>query len=413
MTNDEIPPFQMRTHQSVFIRLLLVAAFATALAAQSRRDPASGAVTPWEIAEGPYAGDPRMPALVRAASGARREALDRLRAEWGLSPGPSPIRWTLDTRAALPGRSASGDSLPRSEMPLDFELGRTWFEGGTVHVSVPARRFLWRPGLVSPVVRHECVHAVHASRAKTRARYESTPRWLREGIALLFSGEGRERVMERLAYTVYGGAPATSFLTGIHAAEVTQAEAYLAAEWLRARLGERFPLLVRRIASGEPARRAVAEVSGIESSALADRAKEAARDVLRELLPESRARRFRSLLRESRAGRKVSPQLEVLLAEDEDGPLAGTIRYLLAREALRGEKSPRAVAGATRHLEVLRAGRWNLWRAEALVLVGQCYLIEGRRDAARRAWTEVTEVFGEDRDVADQARRLLAATRER
>jgi hypothetical protein len=282
-----------------------------------------------------------------------------------------------------------------------------------VHVLLPARRFLARPSSVAAVVLHECVHAVHASHSGSRERYESTPRWLREGIAILLSGEGEERLADRIAHTVYGGAAASSFLRGVDAADATRAEVYLAVAWLRATLGrETFARLVRDVARGEPAARAVTRLAGIELPALRSESLRAAREAIRERLPQHREERFRVLTARMRSDPgSVTAELEVLLADDEEGPLSGTLRYLLGREALRAPADESAVATAKAHLEALRASPGALWRPEGLLLLGQCYLKEGSRDAARRVWLEVTEMFGEDRAIAEQARRLLKAIR--
>ncbi len=398
-------------HSSFVIRHFGVVVLVGVAAASSQALPR------WEIdPAGLYASDPRMPALVAVASEARDRALARLRKEWKLSPGSTPIHWRWDTAAVPSGPSPAKVGPSRSGAQPDFEFGRTYIEDGVVNVLLPARKFLARPRTVAAVVLHECLHAVHASHTSTRERYEATPRWLREGVALVFSGEGEERVRERIAYTAYGGADARSFVRGVDTVDVSRAEAYLAVARLEAMLGrERFVSLVRKIVTGENAVRAVTDFCGMSLSSLGEHLRRAARATIRDLLPRHREERFRELLKRLRAEPgTVTAKLEILLAEKRDGPLAGTVRYLLAREALReAQRAPaeaRALPTAIAHLEALRRDPGTLWRPEALVLLGQCYLKDGRRAAARRAWREVTEMFGEDRAVAEPARRLLAAT---
>ena len=368
--------------------------------------------SPWEVGEGVFARDPRMPALIEAASQAREQALLRLDKEWGPAPGATPIRWIWDTAAVEPGaRAANAEPLQ------EFELGRTYFDHGTVVVSVPARKFLSRPRSVRGVIQHELFHAVHGSHAGSRERYEAAPRWFREGAALLFSGEGAERVRERVAYTVFEGADAISFLKGVSlqpgsSETVSHAEAYLAVRWLRQELGHgNYSVLVRKVIGGENLARMVRELLGLGTSSASMEMRRAARMRIRQLLPPSRQKRCQLLFAKLEDGAaNVTWELEVLLAEDESRPLASTLRYLLAKEALRRAGNPRYVAAARGHLEALRSAPGTLWRPEALVLLGQCYLREGRRAAARRSWLEVIEVFGEDRAASSQARRLLAAT---
>ena len=331
----------------------------------------------------------------------------------------TPIRWKWDPSAVRPDSSSVADPASSGQTRDSFELGRTYFGEGSIVVSLPARKFLSQPDAVRAVIQHELVHAVHASHAGTRARYEATPRWFREGVALLFAGEGEERVRERVAYTVFGGADATSFLKGISltpgvSERLSDAEGYLAVLWLRAQLSRaRHFIFVRRVVTGEGLARLVREQLGLGPSTASLEMRRAARAHIRALLAAVRQKRFHSLLREleDRAP-NVTSRLEVFLAENEAGPLAGTLRYLLAKEALRRGEAPRFVAAAVGHLEALRSSPGTLWRPEALVLLGQCYLRQGRRDAARRAWREVTEVFGEDRVVSREARKLLAVTEE-
>ena len=317
---------------------------------------------------GLYAADPRLPALLKVASAAREQALQRLQKEWGLVPGTTPIHWRWDTAAVASGPSPAKVGRSRFGEQPEFELGRTYFEDGVVNVQLPARKFLARPRTVAAVVFHECLHAVHASHTRTRERYEATPRWLREGVALFFSGEGEERVNERIAYTAYGAADARSFVKGVDSVDVSRAEAYLAVAWLEAKLGrERFVLLVRKIVTGEKAVRAVAELCGIPLSALRERMQRAARATVRDLLPRHREERFRELVTRLRTEPEtITEKLEILLAENTDGPLAGTVRYLLAREALReAQRSPveaRALPTARAHLEALRGDPGTLWR---------------------------------------------------
>ena len=209
----------------------------------------------WIVRPGELDRDPRLPKLLQILSSARREALARLSDDWGLRPGILPVHWILET--SRPSLDAERDPATVHEPAGGLTLGRTTFSPSAraVEVSIPARKFLRDPVRARSVVLHEAVHAVHASRAGSPKSYDGTPRWFREGLALMISGEGRLRVRERAAYTLFEGQVIDGFLRGLPAdaqAHMSYAEAFLGVDSLREQVGEaRFRGFVQRILSGK------------------------------------------------------------------------------------------------------------------------------------------------------------------
>jgi hypothetical protein len=331
-------------------------------------------------------------------------ALAEVRAKYRL-PSQLRVLWVLDAAAASSG--------VRTEA---YELGSTAVEKGEAVVTLPARKYLRAPESALSVIRHEAAHAALASALGSADLYRAVPRWFREGLAIVFSGEGELATAEAVALAVYEDRGASSFLLGIDSAQVSHAECYLAVAFLEERLGQDgFERLVAEVARGGDLAAAIEKLLGDRPDAFAARALESARRRVSALCPEARERRSRAALRLAASGdpaslARTAPELELLLAEDPAGPISGTCRYFLAKAVVEGRKDSWAVRALPALERISRSGG-ALWRAEALVLEGECLAELGRVAEARERWGEVEEVFGEDSGPVDRARRNLAATR--
>ena len=331
-------------------------------------------------------------------------ALAEVRAKYRL-PSQLRVLWVLDAAAASSG--------VRTEA---YELGSTAVEKGEAVVTLPARKYLRAPESALSVIRHEAAHAALASALGSADLYRAVPRWFREGLAIVFSGEGELATAEAVALAVYEDRGASSFLLGIDSAQVSHAECHLAVAFLEERLGQDgFERLVAEVARGGDLAAAIEKLLGDRPDAFAARALESARRRVSALCPEARERRSRAALRLAASGdpaslARTAPELELLLAEDPAGPISGTCRYFLAKAVVEGRKDSWAVRALPALERISRSGG-ALWRAEALVLEGECLAELGRVAEARERWGEVEEVFGEDSGPVDRARRNLAATR--
>jgi len=331
-------------------------------------------------------------------------ALAEVRAKYRL-PSQLGVLWVLDAAAASSG--------VRTEA---YELGSTAVEKGEAVVTLPARKYLRAPESALSVIRHEAAHAALASALGSADLYRAVPRWFREGLAIVFSGEGELATAEAVALAVYEDRGASSFLRGIDSAQVSHAECYLAVAFLEERVGQDgFERIVAEVARGGDLAAAIEKLLGDRPDALAARALESARRRVSTLCPEARERRSRAALRLAASGdpaslARTAPELELLLAEDPAGPISGTCRYFLAKAVVEGRKDSWAVRALPALERISRSGG-ALWRAEALVLEGECLAELGRVAEARERWGEVEEVFGEDSRPVDRARRNLAATR--
>ena len=365
----------------------------------------------WERRGATHAAHPLLEALLRAAEESRRDSLARLRAEMSLEPGKTPIRWILD----LSGSSSRDDGKPVKPAAEFFEAALTRFADGTIEVVVPARKYLRRPDEARAVVAHEAAHAVLASALEKSDRYQAVPRWFREGIALRFSGEGELRVSETVAVTVFKERGASSFLVGISfdrrpGDATSAAESYLAVRWVERRLGrEGLAKLCREVAGGKGLRDELEGLLGLSEAGLRAEALRFARDAVARILPASREKAFRDSLSAQANGNKelAMAAWRRLLEENPQGPLAGTIHYLLAKELLKAPGGAGESGEAMRHLESISRASSVLWRPEALVLLGERLREAGRSSDARALWTEVLEAFGEDLEPASRARKLL------
>ncbi|HZN59321.1 MAG TPA: hypothetical protein VFD71_14685 [Planctomycetota bacterium] len=331
-------------------------------------------------------------------------ALAEVRAKYRL-PSQLRVLWVLDAAAASSG--------VRTEA---YELGSTAVEKGEAVVTLPARKYLRAPESSLSVIRHEAAHAALASALGSADLYRAVPRWFREGLAIVFSGEGELATAEAVALAVYEDRGASSFLLGIDSAQVSHAECYLAVAFLEERVGQDgFERIVAEVARGGDLAAAIEKLLGDRPDAFAARALESARRRVSALCPEARERRSRAALRLAASGdpaslARTAPELELLLAQDPAGPISGTCRYFLAKAVVEGRKDSWAVRALPALERISRSGG-ALWRAEALVLEGECLAELGRVAEARERWGEVEEVFGEDSRPVDRARRNLAATR--
>ena len=311
--------------------------------------------------------------------------------------GRLPVRWRLETRGvdALAQSGADGGS---------FELGRTSFLRDGVLVVLPARKFLRQPETVREVVQHEAVHATFASQLG-RARYEALPMWFREGVALLISGEGESAWRREIAYAVFQDRAAHWFVASLHSPAPAPGAAYVAVRWLRQRVGQKkFLRLLRRTADGRDFEGVLRAVAGFGVGQGRDLATTAARRSARDTLSIERETTFRKLHRQLRGGGSAVEAMERFLRDDEDGVLAGTAHYVLAKGAFRARRHDQALA----HLARVLASRDRLWRPEALLLLARTQAALGQMGLARKSLAEVQEVFGEDRSVAADAHRLAA-----
>lgn len=285
---------------------------------------------------------------------------------------------------------------------------------------------------------HEAAHALLAADLGDPARYGAVPLWFREGLALWFSGEGRQRLDDRIAFTTFSRRPATEFLVGTVRddsastsrlttdKDVTPAEAYLVFEHLIERVGASgLRAIVERILQGVPFDASLESVLASDATAFASTALEVGRRVVRKRLTLAREAVFHaSLQRRVRGGEAAegpdSPGAtwRLLLEAEPRGPLRTTLQYLLARRAVtrlrRGELQRTARAELLRDLEALAAVPESLWRPEALLLLGEVRLADARGHpsgdtrGARECWREVLEVYPEDGPVASRARLLLS-----
>ncbi|HVR75743.1 MAG TPA: hypothetical protein VMT52_15515 [Planctomycetota bacterium] len=370
----------------------------------------------WELVGQGHEAHPALPALLRAAGEAAEESLARIREELGLVPAKAPILWVLDvTDVARPARQGE-----------PFKLGRTRFVNGSAVLSIPARKYLREPPSVRSVIAHEAVHAALMSALGSPELYEAVPAWFREGMAVHFAGEGDLLVREAVVASLLEDQPADAFLTGLppmdfargtaprggRGAEVSYAEAYLASSYIHETLGASgWKVLVSRAASGQSLVPLLESLLGSTREALRAGALRHARQRVGDLLPAALGERFRESIRADKRGEGEGARAawERILEEDSSGPLASTVRYFLARSALKELGSPAARLAARRHLEGLLSERGSLWRPEGLVLLGECLESEGDTPRAREAWLEVLEVFGEDSGPAARAREALAA----
>jgi hypothetical protein len=348
-----------------------------------------------------------LPELRHHAGEAAREALGRLHVELGIETGSLQIRWLLD----------GSETVGNEGSPQFFQLGSTSFAQGCVLVRLPVGKYLYAPESVRPVAMHEAVHAALASALGSRLRYQAVPQWFREGVALLFSGEGEIVLSERIAYTVYQGWPAASFLQGLPPQRrqrgvavqvfVPPAEGYAATLWIRERMGAvGFRALCSEVAKGRELDSILPVFLGCSHEALRAQALHDARTRVAEILPPGRERAFKTALaaRSRGAAQEAARALSEILSQDARGSLAATIHYLLAQKT--PEKEPDS--GPRRHLEDLLELPGTLWRPEALVLLGELLWRAGEKQEARRRWQEVVEVFPEDTVPAERARGNLA-----
>ncbi len=381
----------------------------------------------WTVLPGVYEKDERFPRLLAAAERARKDAARAFAERFNLRFGSHRIDWAFETSAAGAAPRATVPTVPHGY----FELGRILFDGESIRVELPARKFLADPAAVKSVIFHETAHAVLASHRGELSRYTSVPWWFREGLSQLFAGEGAARLRERIGFTVFRGQQPTAFLHGVRptatsaradstldeAPVITYAEAFLAVDWLSERLGDDgMSRLLRRVCSGRPFHMELASALGTDVAGFSRRVNAASRERVERAMPAERARVFQSLLADLRRGKpRVVPKLEVFLGEDRRGPLGSTLHYLLAKEALRGDGdgfSDRATAVrfARAHVEALLEMGETAWRAEALVMRGECQAHSRRPKEAQRTWRLVKEVFGEDLPVAERADRLLRSS---
>jgi hypothetical protein len=376
--------------------------------------------------------DPRLSVLLEELEEAKVDGFARARGEFALPPARLPVRWVLDLSPppAPPPPSERAGALAVD--PESIEAGRTSFKPGALVVTIPARKYLAAPQAARRVIAHEAAHAAIASALGTPERYSLLPRWFREGVALGFAGEGDARLDDRIAWTVFVEEPADAFLCGLPppgaglpgAGEPSYAEAWLGVRRLEERVGPAGTRsLILAALRGDDFVHSLEDLLGVSFDTFRADALRHARRRVRELLPAAREEAFRESLRL----RAVRPSEAVcawrrLLEEDARCPLAGTLRYLLARALLRdvaaegapGEALPPLadpadprLEAARRDLEALLAADRALWRAEALVLLGECHALRGASEAARGLWEEAIERFGEDDLPASRARRLL------
>jgi TolA-binding protein len=372
----------------------------------------------WEVTGKGLESDPRLPALERVLAAASAEALGGLRARLGLAPGKTPVRWTVDVSVAPLAAGPHGQETPR---PGFFESGRTSFAGGAVVVSIPARRFLARPAAAAAPAAHEAAHAVLAS-SLGPDRHDAVPRWFREGIAVWFAGEGRARVDEMIAGNLIEGRAASAFLAGLPArgeadeaggARVTHAEAFLAVLWLERRAGgEGLAAIATAAAGGSDVIERIEKVAGLAFDGARALALDFARAEVRRRIGEEAEALFRTSLRlrEESRGEEAAAAWRSLLSRDPAGPLVPTLLYLLARAGVDGTGGGEARAEAGARLRRLLALPDAPWRPEALVLEGERLRAAADIPAARRAWSEVLEAYGDDPVPAARAMKLLEAT---
>ena len=371
-------------------------------------------VLPAPLWEGPSRGepgDPRLPVLLEVLEKAAPIALRGLEERLGISPGRARIRWKLELGApARNGEHRGGGAA------LEIEAGRTSFEGDDVIVALPGWKYLHRPRWAAPVALHEATHAVMASAAGSRRTYEGIPGWLREGIALWFSGEGPARVREAIAWSVFQGGRPDAFLGNIDlsaphgSSRVTAgmaAEAFLLVTWLESELGlDGLRAVVREAVRGKPVVDLLETCLKAPPRGLRDRALSHARTEVERLIDRETEDLFaRSLALRARSDPEANRIWAALLARDPRGPLAGTLLYLLGRTALeQDQRAPEGRAWLEAGLDLPDA----LWRPESLVLLGECLLATGDRRGAERLWRDVDRGWGEDAAPAARARANLS-----
>jgi len=358
---------------------------------------------PWRTRGSGFEKDSRLSSLIGHCKAAAPRAVGRVEEELGIRPGRLEIQWVLDV--SLPAPSAPGKP---------FEAGRTLFAGDSVEVILPARKYLSDPSRLESVLAHEATHAVLASAIGSRQAYEAVPRWAREGLALLVGQDGEVSLREAAAYAVYRGEPAASFIRGLSSPDATYAECFAAACELRDRLGaEGMKAFSRDLAGGSGIERLLERHLGLKLERFALAARERARKRVSELIPGPAEEAFRSALEARSRGAMLEAReaLEALLVRDPRGALAPTARFVLAKELLVSAPAVESAGKARGHLLRLLELPGDAWRPEALLLLGAAEETLGRQADAHRSWEQVLEVFGEDAEASNEARRKLEARR--
>jgi hypothetical protein len=350
----------------------------------------------WELSGKTGGSEVRLDALARELSTSRELALEKIRTRLEMAPGKLSIRWVIRLR-----RSGEGLAVVKAEAGWT-EVGKT-----EVVVTIPAWRYLAFPSKVRRVVVHEAVHAVMASRIGTAEAYLAVPVWFREGTALLVSGEGRERVNDRISATLLKGGSSADFLAGVTGRQVYPAEGYLSVLWIEQRLGASgFRALLSRLAEGGVFKAELEKLTGLRMAGLEKAMlQDSVRRISRRISSPSE-RLFKDALRQAQAGHydRSRESLSVLGSIGVSLAVHDSAIFLHARTLV---EEGRYSEAAGQFEGLLRKGYEVSWEPEIFEQLGRCRAGMGKPREAILAWKMVAERFPHDSAVQGRIAVLL------
>ena len=350
----------------------------------------------WELPGKTGGSEARLDALVRELSASRKLALEKTRTRLEMAPGKLPIRWVVQSR-----RSGEGLAAVKAEAGWT-EVGKT-----EVVVTIPAWRYLAFPAKVRRVVVHEAVHAVMASRMGTAEAYRAVPAWFREGTALLVSGEGPERVDDRISATLLKGGSSADFLAGVTGRQVYPAEGYLSVLWIEQRLGTSgLQELLSRLAEGGVFKTELEKLTGLRLAGLEKAMLQGSVGRISRRISSPSERLFKDALRQAQEGHyeRSRESLGALGGIGEGLAVRESAIFLHARTLVEEERYSEA-AGQLESL--LRKGYEVPWEPEIFEQLGRCRAGMGKPREAALIWKMVAERFPHDSAVQRRITTLL------
>ena len=342
----------------------------------------------WELSGKTGGSETRLDALLRELSTSRKLALEKTRTRLELTPGKLSIRWAVQLRRSGEGLAA-----------VKAEAGWTEVGKKEVVVTIPAWRYLAFPAKVRRVVVHEAVHAVMASRMGTAEAYLAVPAWFREGTALLVSGEGPERVDDRISATLLKGGSSADFLAGVTGGQVYPAEGYLSVLWIEQRLGTSgFREFLSRLAEGGVFKTELEKLTGLRLPGLE---KAMLRDAVRRIsrrISSPSERLFKLALRQAQDGHydRSHESLSALGGSGESLAVRDSALFLHARMLV---EEGRYLEAAGQLEGLLRKGYEVPWEPEIFEQLGRCRAGMGKLREAMLIWKMVAERFPHDSAV--------------
>ncbi len=350
----------------------------------------------WELSGKTGGSEARLDALVRELSASRKLALEKTRTRLELAPGKLSIRWVVQSR-----RSGEGLAAVKAEAGWT-EVGKT-----EVVVTIPAWRYLAFPAKVRRVVVHEAVHAVMASRIGTAEAYRAVPVWFREGTALLVSGEGPERVDDRISATLLKGGSSADFLAGVTGRQVYPAEGYLSVLWIEQRLGTSgFREFLSRLAEGGVFKTELEKLTGLRLSGLEKAMlQDAVRRISRRISSPSE-RLFKHALGQAQEGHYDRSRESLSALGSIGGSLAVRDSAIFLHARMLVEEG-RYLEAAGQLESLLRKGYEVPWEPEIFEQLGRCRAGMGKPREAVLIWKMVAERFPHDSAVQRRITTLL------